>query len=385
MIPYGKQLIDNKDIINVKKTLLSDWLTTGPKVREFEREIEKITKSKYSIAVNSATSALHLACLSLNLNKGDYVWTSPNTFVSTANVALLCGAKVDFVDIELENYNICIKTLENKLKNTPKKKLPKILIPVHFGGHPCDMKRIYQLSKKYKFKIVEDASHALGAKYHGSMIGDCKYSDISVFSLHPVKIITTGEGGIVTTNNKNLYHRIKALRSHGIYRNLSKKKNELKKKPWMFYQKELGLNYRLTDIQSSLGISQLKKLKNFLKKREFIFKIYSNSLKNLPLILPTKKKNILSTYHLYPVLIKKNVQNIDRDKLYKILLRKGIKTNIHYIPVYHHPFYKKLNYKKKYFKNNEFYFKNTISLPIFPGLKFKELKYIIKIIKQILE
>lgn len=384
MIPYGKQLIDNEDIKSIKKTLLSNWLTTGPKVEEFEKKIERITNSKYSIAVNSATSALHLACLSLNLKKGDYVWTSPNTFVSTSNAALLCGAKVDFVDIELDNYNICVKNLEFKLKNTPKKKLPKILIPVHFGGHSCDMKSIRKLSKKYKFKIIEDASHALGATYLDSITGDCKYSDICVFSLHPVKIITTGEGGIVTTNNKEIYQKVKALRSHGIYRNLPEKKNELKNKPWMFFQKELGLNYRLTDIQSSLGISQLKKLKKFLKKRKFIAKIYDNSFKDLPLTLPRIKKNIFSTYHLYPVLIKKNKKNINRDKFYKILLKKGIKTNIHYIPVYHHPFYKKLEYNKKFFKNNEYYFKNTISLPIFPGLKLKELQYIIKIIRKIL-
>ncbi len=224
MIPYGKQLIDSKDVESVKKTLLSDWLTSGPLVEKFEKEIQKKTKSKFAVAVNSATSALHLACIALDLKKGDYVWTTPNTFVSTANVALLCGAKVDFIDIELENYNLCTENLEKKLKKTPKKKLPKIVIPVHFGGHPCEMKKIQELSKKYKFKIIEDASHALGAVYHGTNIGACKYSDITVFSLHPVKIITTGEGGIATTNDEKIFKKINALRTHGIYRYLPKKK-----------------------------------------------------------------------------------------------------------------------------------------------------------------
>jgi len=384
MISYGRQYIDKKDIDEVVKTLNSHWLTTGPKVELFEKKLKKKVNSKYALVVNSATSALHLSCMAMGLGQNDIVWTSTNTFVSTANAALLCGAKIDLVDINLETYNISTLALEQKLlKAKREKKLPKVVIPVHIGGQPCDMQKIYQLSKKYKFKIIEDASHAIGSKYLKNSIGNCKYSDISVFSLHPVKIITTGEGGVVTTNNKKIYKKIKSLRSHGIVKKISKKSPEDKKRPWMFYQTSLGLNYRMNDIQASLGISQLKKVNFFLKKRNEIAKIYNTSFKNLPLKLPIISKKNYSSFHLYIVLVLKNKKKIKRDNLYKKLYAKGIKCNIHYIPVYKHPFYKKFKFNLKNFPNNEFYFKNAITLPIHPSITKKQIRFIINTIKKI--
>jgi len=376
MINYSSQFIDNNDIKSVVKVLKSKWLTTGPFVNQFENEIRKKINSKYCTVVNSATSALHLACISLGLKKGDYIWTSSNTFVSTANCALLCGAKVDLVDIDLLTYNIDINKLEKKLILAKKtKKLPKILIPVHFAGQSCNMKKIFNLSKKFNFKIIEDASHAFGSKYLNNHVGNCKFSHATVFSFHPVKIFTTGEGGAVTTNEKKIDIKLKSLRTHGIKYKLKKKLN--KKRPWMFYQTSLGLNYRLTDIQAGLGISQLKKVDRFLKIRNKIAKIYNKELKNLPIKLPLLEKNVYSSFHLYVILLKKK----NRDLLYREFLKKGFKTNVHYIPIYKHPYFKKFKFNIKNFKNNEIYFKNALSIPISPRLTKKNVLSIIKILK----
>lgn len=374
MINYSSQFIDKNDVKAVTKALNSKFLTTGPFVKKFEEKIIKKTDSKYCTVVNSATSASHLACKVFELKPNDYVWTSSNTFVSSANCALLCGAKIDLIDIDLSTYNLDIEKLSKKLAAAKKKKkLPKILIPVHFSGYPCDLKKIYELSKKYKFKIIEDASHAFGSKYLNNKIGNCRFSDMTIFSFHPVKIFTTGEGGAITTNNYKLDARLKSLRTHGI---VQKKKNT--KRPWMFYQTDLGLNYRLTDIQASLGISQLKKVNTFLKKRNKISKIYDQELKNLPIQLPKRTNNFYSSFHLYVILLKRK----SRDVLYKKLLEKGFKTNIHYIPIYRHPFFKRFNFKRKDFLNNENYFKNAISIPIAPHLTKKNIYKIIKIIKE---
>ncbi len=375
MINYSTQLIDKNDVKAVVKVLNSKYLTTGPFVKKFEKKISEKTDSKFCTVVNSATSALHLACKAFKLKQNDYVWTSSNTFVSSANCALLCGAKIDLVDINLKTYNIDIEKLTRKLSIAKKKKkLPKILIPVHFGGNPCDLKKIYKLSKKYKFKIIEDASHAFGSKYLNNKIGNCRFSDMTVFSFHPVKIFTTGEGGAITTNNHKLDAKLKSLRTHGIVQ--KNKKNT--KRPWMFYQTDLGLNYRLTDFQANLGISQLKKVNSFLKKRNEISKIYDNELKDLPIQLPNRINNNYSSFHLYVILLKKK----NRDLLYKKFLENGFKTNIHYIPVYRHPYFKKFNFKKKDFLNNEIYFKNAISIPIAPNLTKKNIFMVIKIIKK---
>ena len=382
MIPYSKQFIDKKDIKAVNKVLKSDFLTQGPMVEKFENKLKKIVGSKYAVAINSATSGLHLACMSLNLKKGDIVWTSINTFVASANCALLCGASVDFVDIDLEDYNLSIESLKIKLKKAKKiNKLPKVIIPVHFAGRPCKMKEIYSLSKKYNFRIIEDASHALGSKINDAKIGNCQFSDLTVFSFHPVKNITTGEGGAVTTNNIKLYEKIQMLRTHGI----SKDKKKFVKKnapPWFFEQKFLGLNYRMNDMEAALGLNQLSKLNTFIKKRNIIAKFYNKKLSNLELILPKKDKNIINSYHLYPIRVQsKNCAKL-RLKLFNFLRKKRILVNIHYIPVTDHPYFK--NHKNKIYPNMRKYYDSALSIPIFPGLSKKLLNSIIRNIKLII-
>tara|TARA_Y100001970_G_scaffold147495_1_gene181098 strand:+ start:338 stop:1519 length:1182 start_codon:yes stop_codon:yes gene_type:complete len=380
IIPYSRQNITKEDINNVIKVLKSDYLTTGPLVKKFEQNICKFVNSNYSVSVNSATSALHIACKAIGLKPGDYLWTSSNSFVASSNCALYCGAKVDFVDIELSNYNIDIKLLEKKLILAKKnKKLPKIIVPVIFGGHPHDLKKLYELSRKYKFKIVEDASHALGAEYFGKKIGNCKYSHITVFSLHPVKMITTGEGGIATTNNRNYYDRMNLFKSHGITRD--KKNFSFYNKESTYYeQHELGFNYRLTDIQCALGISQLKKISKFINSRIKIKNFYDKKLKKFPLILPKQKKNIKSSWHLYPVLINNNYTKKKKFQLLNYMRKNKIFVNTHYIPIHTQPYYKNLGFKKKDFKNSVYFYENELSLPIYPGLKKSDLKYIVKVI-----
>ena len=378
MINYSRQNVNLKDVKSVVKTLKSPWLTSGPKIEEFQKKISKITGSKYSVSTNSATSALHLSCLSLGLKKNDHLWTSSNTFVASANCGLYCGAKISLVDIDKDNYNINIPLLEKKLILAKKKnKLPKILIPVHFAGLSCDMERIYKLSKKFKFNIIEDASHALGGEYLKNKIGNCKYSDITVFSFHPVKMITTGEGGVVTTNKKKISQEILRLRDHGIDR----VNYRSKEKPWFFSQVMLGYNYRLTDIQASLGISQLDRLEYFVKERNQIAKFYNKELKELPLKLPKITKGYLSSFHLYVVQVLDNRPKKNRDNLIKFLNKNSIRCAVHYIPVYMHQYFKKIGMKKNDYTENNLYFKRAISLPIYPGLSKDKLRYIIKKIK----
>ena len=381
-INYSRQSIYNSDIQNVIQTLKSDYLTTGPKILDFEKQIQKKANVKHAVVVNSATSALHISCLALGLKKDDYLWTCSNSFIASANCGLYCNANVDLIDIDLETYNIDINILEKKLIQAQKKNiLPKILIPIAFAGQSADMKKIYTLSKKFNFKIIEDASHALGAKYYNYNVGSCRYSDLAVFSFHPVKIITTGEGGAVTTNNSKLAHKLKILRTHGVEKNLTKKENI--ETPWLFKQNYLGFNYRMTDIQASLGESQIKKLNFFVKKRNKIAKIYNKKLSNLPLRLPIIKNKCYSSFHLYVVLVRKNKKKITRNKLYRLLKKRNILTNIHYIPIYRHPFYKKMNFKLKNFANNEKYFKSAISIPIYPGMKKKHINKVIKSLQEI--
>ncbi len=379
MINYSKQSIDKQDINQVIKILKSDYLTTGPIVPKFEKKICKITKSKFSVSVNSGTSALHISCMALGLKKNDIVWTSPNSFVASANCALYCGAKVDFVDIG-EDLNIDINLLEAKLRIAKKKKkLPKILIPVHFSGQSCDMKKIKKLSLVYNFRIIEDASHALGGKYFNQPVGNCKYSDITVFSTHPVKIITTIEGGIATTNNPNLYMKLLALRNHGILRK-KYTKNSLKKVRSHFDQILLGYNYRMSDVQAGLGISQLKKIKRFVSLRQHIRKIYDQKLKFEEISIPKLNQNVFSTYHLYVIRVKNN----KRDKLLKVLKKNKIFSTIHYIPIHYHPYYQKLGFNKGDFPQVEKYYQECISLPIYPALKKSEIYFTIKTIKNFL-
>ena len=381
MINYSKQSISKKDILAVTKVLKSNFLTQGPTVTKFENEIKKITKSKFAVAVNSATSALHLSCLALGLKKGDWLWTSANSFVASSNCALLCGAKVDLVDINLLDYNIDISKLKKKLEIAKRKnKLPKIVMPVHFAGRPCNMKEIYKLSLKYKFKIIEDASHALGSKIYGKPIGNCKYSSMCVFSFHPVKNITTAEGGMITTNNKNLFNAANMLRTHGINKDKRLFRNK-KAPPWFFEQILLGLNYRMNDLEAALGISQVKKLSSFLFKRNRISKTYNLKLKNTGLILPKIDKKIFNAFHLYPIRLPAGNEKQKRLSLYKFLKKKGINTNVHYIPIYQHPYYKKIGFKVKNFPNCEKYYNSTLSLPVYPDLNKKQLNKIVKLIR----
>ena len=379
MIRYSEQLIDKKDIESVVKVLKSKFLTTGPVVKKFERHITKKINAKFGVSFNSATSALHVACIALGLNKNDYLWTSVNTFVASSNCALYCGAKVDFVDIEMDSYNLDLDKLEKKLfltKKKNKKLLPKIIVPVVFSGNSIDMKRLKKLSLKYKFFILEDASHAYGAKYSKEYIGSGKYSDITVFSFHPLKIITTCEGGLATTKNKYLYEKMQILKSHGIDKNNFVNSKKYTKNPHYYEQKYLGYNYRLNEVEAVLGISQTNKFSKYIKLRRSIAKYYDINLDTNFLNLPKENKFSYSSYHLYIIYVKGN-SNL-RDKLINYLKIKKIQTNLHYIPLHFHPYYKKLNYlKNKEFENAENYFTNALSIPIHPGLCKKDQKYIV--------
>ena len=382
MIRYSRQLISFSDIKTVNQVLKSDFLTQGPKSILFEKKLSSKFNVKYSTSCNSATSALHLACLALGVKKGDHVWTCTNSFVASASCALHCGAKIDLVDINSETYNLDINSLSKKLKIAfKKKKLPKVVIPVHFAGLPCEMREIYKLSKKYKFKIVEDASHAVGAKYYGSKIGSCKFSDITIFSFHPVKIMTTAEGGAALTNSKELDFKLKFYRSHGITKE-RKFLNKRNKASWYYECKDLGFNYRLNDIQSALGISQLKKVNKWLLYRNKLAKNYQKSLKDLPIEFFLSKKGFYSSYHLFIIKILKNKKGLNRDDLFKYLHKKKIQTNVHYIPIHTHPFYRKLGFKSKNFPNAENYIKNCLSLPMHAALNLSDQNKVINQIKK---
>ena len=374
MIRYSEQHIDHKDISSVIKTLKSNFITTGPQIQKFEEKLSKKVNSKYSVVFNSATSALHSACIALGLKKNDWLWTSANSFVASANCGLYCGAKIDFLDIELETFNIDLKKLEIKLQKAKKKLLPKIIVPVVFAGQSYDKDHLIILSKKYKFKILEDASHALGAKYKNRSVGSCR-DIITVFSFHPVKMITTGEGGSAHTSNKRYYNIMKSVSSHGIIR--KKKKLNYGINHLLYEQKYLGFNYRLTDIQASLGLSQLKKLNLFVKKRRDIASIYNQHLDSINLILPIEKRYAKSSFHLYVVLVNNTKKKV-RNNLIIFLKKNKIFTNIHYKPIHLQPYFQKFGFKKGDFKNAEKYYEKAISLPIHPNLKKKEVMTIIK-------
>ena len=379
MIPYGKQDIIQSDIDAVIEVLKSDFLTQGPKTPLFESSIAEYCGSEFGVAVNSATSALHIACLALGLGEGDYFWTSPNSFVASANCGLYCGAKVDFVDIDEKTYNMSVVELEKKLIQAKlDRNLPKIVIPVHFAGQPCDMKKIRSLSKEYGFSVIEDASHSIGGKYLDKPIGNCQYSDITVFSFHPVKIITTAEGGLATTNSRKLSERMKMLRSHGITRN----SNLMIKEPegdWYYEQIDLGFNYRMTDLQAALGISQMQKLDDFVAKRNVIRERYEELLNGFELVRPFQFEGSLSATHLYPI----KVHN--RDAIFNKLRMAGVGVNVHYIPIHLQPFYVSLGFHLGDFPKSEAYYNETISLPIFSSMTFMQQDEIVKVVEMALK
>ena len=377
---YSTQTISKKDIISVNKILKSEFLTQGPKTPEFENKIKILVGSKYVLATNSASSALLLACKALSLKSGDLFWTAPNSFVATANCGVLCGLKIDFLDIDPDTWNISIEKLEKKLKIAKKKKrLPKLIIIVHLGGLPVNPIKLNNLSKKYKFKIIEDASHSLGGKYYSKNVGCSKWSDITIFSFHPVKIITTGEGGCCTTNKKKYYEKLKALRNNGI---IEERKNFKFKNlgPWYYEQHSLGYNFRMNDIQSALGISQLKNLNIFVKKRNKIAKFYCNQLKNLPIKFQKIEKNFYSTYHLFIIKLDVKYKYLHK-KFFNYLRSKNMYVNLHYLPIHLQPFYRKFGFKKNQFPVAEEYSETAISIPIYPNLKKEEQIKIINYIK----
>lgn len=376
-IPYGRQEISQADIDAVIEVLQSDWLTQGPMIERFERTVADYCGAKYAVAVSSATAGLHLACLALGLGEDDYFWTSPITFVASANCGLYCGAQVDFVDIDPRTYNMSVERLEEKLIAAEKAgKLPKLVIPVHLAGQSCEMERIYQLSQQYGFHILEDASHAIGARYQGQPVGCCQFSAMAVFSFHPVKIITTGEGGMVVTNRQDLYEKLIRLRTHGITRNSDLMQGE-SHGLWYYQQLELGFNYRMTDIQAALGVSQINRLDEFVSRRRFLVARYDELLQKFLLVLPWQHPDTESSWHLYVVRLKLDKMHISHRQVFDGLRKAGIGVNLHYIPVHTQPYYQDLGFKWGEFPQAEAYYHEAISLPLHPGLTEVEQDFII--------
>lgn len=385
MIPYGRQDISEEDIQAVIKVLRSDWITQGPSVPAFEKAVATYCGAGYGVAVNSATSALHIACLALEVGKDDIVWTSPITFVASANCAVYCGASVDFVDVDHHTYNMSVEALEIKLERAAaENKLPKVVIPVHLSGQSCDMESIYRLSKKYDFKIIEDASHCIGGKYKNEPIGNCRYSAITVFSFHPVKIITTGEGGMAMTNDGELAIRMAHFRSHGIVR-YEHEMTHAPDGPWYYQQIGLGYNYRMTDIQGALGLSQMSRLDEFVEKRHAVAKRYNEILTADWLTLPWQHPDTYSGYHLYIIRVKKDNGVTDHLGLFKKLRTAGILVNLHYIPVYRQPFYEKMGFQVNDFPGAESYYEEAISLPMFPGLTTEQQDFVATVVNNKME
>jgi UDP-4-amino-4,6-dideoxy-N-acetyl-beta-L-altrosamine transaminase len=362
-IPYGRQEIDDADIAAVVAVLRSDWLTQGPAVERFEADMANRCGAAHAVAVNSATSALHLACRALDLGPGDIGWTTPNTFVASANCLLYCGASVDFVDIEADTRNLSVDALAAKLALAEQGGcLPKVVIPVHFAGRSCDMAGIRRLADRYGFRIIEDASHAVGATCEGTPVGACRHSDLTVFSFHPVKIMTTGEGGMVLGNDAGLMRRVALLRSHGITREAEEMDRE-SEGGWYYQQTDLGYNYRMTDLQAALGSSQLRRMAGFLARRRELAARYGERLADLPLELPPPSEE--SAWHLYPVRLR---QPQRRRAVFDALRAAGIGVNVHYIPVHLQPWYRRLGFRPGDFPNAEAYYAGALSLPLWPGL-----------------
>lgn len=386
MIPFSKQSISREDIKNVINVLKSDFLTQGPKIIKFEKKISQYTNSKYTVSSNSGSSSLHLACLALGLSKNEIVWTVPNTFAASANCALNCGAKIDFVDIDSETWNIDVKLLKSKLIESRKKKiLPKILISVHFAGQPADQKEIWKLSKEFNFKIIEDASHSLGSKHYGEKTGSCKWSNITVFSFYPTKIITTGEGGAATTNDKNLAEKMKMYRTNGITKNPSLFSKKNRNCPWYYEHQTVGFNYRMNELSASLGLSQLSMVNKFTKERNKIAYKYRELFKNLPVRFQKIEKYNYSSYHLMVIKLDLEKFKYTYKKIFNKLRAKGYYVNLHYMPLHLSPYFQKNGFKKKKFPVSENFSEMSMSIPIYYGLHSKKIYQLYKIIQNFIK
>lgn len=384
MIPYGRQDITQADIAAVVDVLHSVHLTQGPAVPRFERAVLDHCGAAFAVAANSATSALHIACMALDLGPGDWLWTTPNTFVASANCALYCGAQVDFVDIDPRTYNLCPVELEKKLvKAADSGKLPKVVVPVHLCGQPCDMRAIHALAQRYGFKVIEDASHAIGGKYLGEPIGNGRFSDITIFSFHPVKVITTGEGGMAVTNDAKLAERMGLFRSHGITRD-----PELMTKgmdgPWYYQQVALGYNYRMTDIQGALGASQMSRLEQYVAQRHQLADRYNTLLRDLPVTLPFQHPDGYSGLHLYVIRLQLDKISKTHLEVFEFLRAREIIVNLHYIPVHTQPYYEKLGFTAGSFPNAEAYYTEAISIPMFPTMTHAQQDEVVAALSEVL-
>ena len=384
MIYYGKQSISETDIKAVEEVLRSDFLTQGPAIEQFERTVADYCGAKYAVAVCNATAALHIACLSTGLGTGELLWTSPITFVASANCGRYCGADVDFVDIDEKTYNMSAVALEEKLRRARRdNKLPKVVIPVHLAGQSCDMVRIKELSNEYGFTIIEDASHAVGADYLDTKVGSCAFSDMTVFSFHPVKIVTTGEGGMVLTNNHELYEKLLLYRSHGITRN-SAKMMHVSDGAWYYQQIVLGCNYRMTDIQAALGTSQMKRLDAFVARRRELAARYDALLQELPLVTPHVMEGANPSWHIYVVRVAFGQISKTKQQLFEAMKEQGIMLNLHYIPVHRQPYYEKLGFRQGDFLQSEKYYEEAFTLPLYYDLTNDEQERIIDALRSVL-
>lgn len=384
MIPYGRQDISEADIEAVVDVLRSDWLTQGPAIERFENEVADYCGARYAVAVCNATAALHIACLAAGLGRADTLWTSPNTFVASSNCALYCGAGVDFVDIDRDSYNMSVVALEEKLEHAARNnRLPKIVVPVHFSGQSCDMEAIAALSKRYGFTVLEDASHAIGGRYKTTRVGSCGFSDMTVFSFHPVKIVTTGEGGMVLTNRQDLYEKLLLLRSHGITRD-PQKMNAPTHGQWYYQQVALGFNYRMTDMQAALGISQIKRLDEFVAKRHSLADRYDRLLAALPVTTPKRASNAHSAFHLYVIRLQRERIVKSHADVFGELRERGIGANLHYIPVHTQPYYAKMGFGPGDFPEAERYYAEAISLPMYAALSEAQQDVVVQALQGVL-
>jgi len=384
MIPYGRQDITQADIDAVVGVLQSDFLTQGPKVPLFEQSVASKVGAKYALAVNSATSALHIACMALGLGKCDWLWTTPVTFVASANCGLYCGAQVDFVDIDPKTYNLCPQALAAKLSQAKRDGcLPKVLVAVHLCGQPCDMQAIYALSKEYDFKIIEDASHAIGGRYLDHYIGNCRFSDVTVFSFHPVKIVTTAEGGMALTNDGELAEKMALYRSHGVTRE-PHLMTHAPDGPWYYQQVELGYNYRMTELQAALGISQLERLDYFVERRHELAKRYDDLLAPLPVKTPWQLPDTYSGLHLYVIRLRLDKLDKTHRQIFEGLRELGIGVNLHYIPVHTQPYYQNIGFEFGDFPEAESYYSEAISLPMYQGLTDEQQDEVVRALRVVL-